>query len=138
MVKLKDIIKENTKESSVFSWYKKEPFLLQDLRSYKTLVDEDIWKRYYKEKVKDGKYFRLLKLAFNFALSKVSLRKGMNTFPRYKRGSKGFILDKSFIDLLPEREKLQAKEAIETKNCFMVLFEHTFMTIPSEYINHLK
>jgi len=136
MVKLKDIFKEEP----TISWIRHESSqrLLMDLRSYSTLYMEAQWKTYFKAKASEAKYFMLLKKALDFAAQRVSLRKGLTTFPGYKRGIRGFILDDSFMDLLPEPEKSQAKHNVANMDCTMVLFEHCFLCLPMKYLRLLK
>jgi len=139
-MRFQELIQNNKKEEPNLLWNKKEKsqLLLMDLRSYDALCIEAKWKAYYKSKAKKSKYFMFLHKALNFTNKRMSLKKGLTTFPGYKRGTKGFILDNSFMDLLPEPEKSQAKHNVAIMDCHMVLFEHAFMSLPLEYIKYLK
>lgn len=134
-MKLKNFLKE---EPTVSSSGIKDQKLLVDQRSIKEKIKGKRWARYNECKKEDTIYFRLLKLALNYALNPITLKKGLNTFPYYKRGKKGFILEDSFVGILPDPLKVEAKKVMQEKGCKLVLFEHAFFTLPEEYFRRVS
>ena len=94
--------------------------------------------RHRRAKKNEPTYSFLHRKALDFASRRVSLRKGIDTPPYLTRGSKGYILEDAFMDLLPKAQKTQSYEAKEQFNSSMVLFGETFLMLPPEYIKYLK
>jgi len=122
----------------------KEPTILLLEYKPKPQIWKDVfisrqWQQYMKAKTSDLDFFKQMKLASGFATTKrCSLRRNIELFPYYKRGTKGVILEDSCVSLFPlETQKLVLK-AREEHNVIMVLFEHTIMTIPLADLRILK
>jgi len=137
-LKLIDLIKEDRNINSLWIKTKNQPKLLMDLRSYGTLLEEKEWKHYNKKKLEGGEFFKLLKLCQNFVEHKISTRKKIHTFPSYKRGTRGFLLEDSVVTILPKKLQLYIKNLMTEKKVKVILFNDGVFTLPPEYFRMIK
>jgi len=90
--------------------------------------------RYNRLKDKGHEYFKILKLAVNYSICMVSLKRKISAFPTLKRGTKGHLLEDRAFDLFKPHIKLVLEENARNHNTKLVLFDGYIFGVPYEYL----
>jgi len=132
------IFKDKKGENSL--WLKKESpqLLLMDRRSWTVKVIEHEWKYFNKCKLENTEYFKILRLCQDFVERKISLRRNLNIFPYYKRGTKGFALSDNAMSLMPKHIQEKYNLYMVEKDSKLVLFKDVYIALSKSDFKFVK
>lgn len=117
--------------------------LLEDKRSKKVKWHEELRNKalqiFMDAKANDHPYIKAHHLALQFVTRPISLKKDLQgTFPYYKRGVKGYLLETSALNLIPMAEQQAFRQRLKDFDVKLAWFPHDLLTLPKEYYRMLK